>query len=160
MNEKELREAIRILNDVDIGDELNEYLEVVVRFSQSVLDGKLVERDIDQNIMCKTCDRVGPMGREELQNLFSDLADKYFPKGECKERGALLVFIAEAIIALEGKLPAKMTKPEFVLVTLSKEKLEGIIAESSLCHTSMSNRGECENEIRDLASAIWKEMNE
>ena len=42
------------------------------------------------------------MKREELQILFSDLADKYFPKNKCKERGNLLVFIAEAIIALEG----------------------------------------------------------
>jgi hypothetical protein len=36
------------------------------------------------------------------------------------------------------------------------QQIREIVAESSLCHTSMANRGECEQEIDELASAILK----
>jgi hypothetical protein len=37
-----------------------------------------------------------------------------------------------------------------------REQIREIVAESSLCHTSMANRGECEQEIDELTSAILK----
>jgi chorismate mutase len=36
------------------------------------------------------------------------------------------------------------------------QRIRELIAESSLCHTSMANRGECEQEIDELTSAILK----
>lgn len=43
-----------------------EAVEILRNLAQSVLDNKLVERDIDQNIMCKICDRIEPMSEEEI----------------------------------------------------------------------------------------------
>jgi hypothetical protein len=35
---------------------------------------------------------------EELKQEFFDLIDKHFPKGKCKERGAAMVLVAEALM--------------------------------------------------------------
>ena len=42
--------------------------------------------------------------KDKYMEICTDLADKYFPKGKCKERGALLVFIAILWMELEKLL--------------------------------------------------------
>jgi len=42
------------------------------------------------------------MKREKFIEICTELANKHFPKGKCKERGNLLVFIAELWIRIEA----------------------------------------------------------
>ena len=42
------------------------------------------------------------MKQEKFIEICTELADKYFPKGKCKERGNLLVFIAELWIKIKA----------------------------------------------------------
>jgi len=41
------------------------------------------------------------MTQEKFIEICTELADKHFPKGKCKERGNLLVFIAELWIEMK-----------------------------------------------------------
>lgn len=48
------------------------------------------------------------MTLESYTSICTDLADKHFPKGECNERGQLLVFIAELWLKLEFESNGKV----------------------------------------------------
>ena len=43
------------------------------------------------------------MTRKDWLDLISDLVEKNFPKGECKERGHALVLVAEITVELKNR---------------------------------------------------------
>lgn len=49
---------------------------------------------------------------DELKQIFFDLIDKHFPKGKCKERGAAMVLVAEALLAVHARDKALIQRVE------------------------------------------------
>lgn len=43
------------------------------------------------------------MTKTEFTDICSELSEEYFPKGKCKERGKLIVFIAKLYIKLSNE---------------------------------------------------------
>jgi hypothetical protein len=56
-----------------------------------------------ENRLKKSKPHAKPITYDEYVNICTELADQYFPKGKCKERGQMLVFIAELAIKLNLK---------------------------------------------------------
>jgi hypothetical protein len=54
---------LAILKDTD------KYFEMVYALATAKIEGRLVERDTDQNILCKTCPRIEPMSEEQTEKL-------------------------------------------------------------------------------------------
>jgi len=118
----------------DIKKEIREILEKLVFYAKGCISGRTAhsndwDKEIDLALSAIRTLIPQTLSREELQDIFTDLVDKNFPKGECKERGAAIVLIAQAIIALSNKI-AKSPPEEIEqgVATIFYEQLKGLYA--------------------------------
>lgn len=65
---------------------------------------------------------------DQITEFASDLMDKYFPKGECQERGKALVFHADLNL-LVSKYVAELMKKKDLEVIKLREELEALALE-------------------------------